>query len=257
MNVNTIKQFSQLARQNLEKNENGPFMRCNWVNCVFIHYEVDKRSLQDEVPYQLDLYNNKAYVSLVAFTLEKFRFSRGGKFTEWITAPVSTQRYFNVRTYVRHKDKDGIYFIKEWISNRLCAFIGFCLYGLPCQYGKLHYRHNYDLGKLKGEVVTKNISGQYSYQMKVKPSKTLEYVQKDSLDEFLLERYMAFVKGAKQRKYFRIWHNPWMQELIDIDTIEDDLMAKIGLWGRTLRLVKAHYSPGVYGVWMGRPQFVR
>lgn len=265
MSSNVIAQLNQLAKQDLVKNENGPFMTCNWVDFVFIHYEVDKNVLQEEIPFTLDLYNNKAYVSLVAFTLEKFRFAKGGKLTQWIMAPVSTHRYFNVRTYVRHnvrtyvrhKDKDGIYFIKEWISNRLCALIGSHLYGLPCQNGKLNYQHHYNLGQFKGEVIAKNVSGQYSYQMRAEPSKTLEYVQKDSLDEFLLERYTAFVKGAKQRKYFRIWHNPWRQNTIDMDTIQDDLMVKIGLWGRTLRFVKAHYSPGVYEVWMGKPQNVR
>ena len=152
-NLNTIEKYSQLARRVLEKNEGGYHLLCHWINCVFIHYEVDAKLLQPEIPYELHLYNNKAYVSLVAFTLEKFRFSRWEQVTQWLMKPIATHRYFNVRSYVRHRNENGIYFIKEWISNSLCAFIDARMYELPCYRGNLNYRHDDSSGQLTGSNV--------------------------------------------------------------------------------------------------------
>ena len=44
---------------------------------VFIHYEIDPQQLQPEIPFELDLYKGHAYVSLVAFRQNHFRFSKG------------------------------------------------------------------------------------------------------------------------------------------------------------------------------------
>ena len=85
----------------------------------------------------------------------------------------------------------------------------------------------------------------------------LERIQNESLDEFLLERYVAYVRGSKTRRYFRIWHDPWLKARIAAIQVKDDLMIRIGLWGKTMELVLAHYSPGVSNVWMGRPQKVK
>jgi hypothetical protein len=40
-------------------------------------------------------------VSVVAFAMRRLRFARGGKFSEWLCRPVATQRFLNLRTYVR------------------------------------------------------------------------------------------------------------------------------------------------------------
>ena len=112
MNSLTIEQFSHKAKQHLMIKEQGPFLLCLWVDFVFIHYEVDRELLQADVPYTLDLYQGKAYISLVAFTLEAFRLAKGGLWTRWVTAPVSTQRYFNIRTYIKEEEKEGIYFMR-------------------------------------------------------------------------------------------------------------------------------------------------
>ena len=251
--VNTIEKNSQLARRILEKDEGGPHLLCNWTNCVFIHYEVDAESLQPEIPYTLHLYNNKAYVSLVAFTLEKFRFSKWEQVTQWFTKPIATHQYFNVRSYVQHRNENGIYFIKEWISNFFCAFIGSRMYELPCHRGSLNYQYDHSSGQLTGSIIPGNIFGQYQYEMRI-PKEARFGTIKDPFDEFLLERYVAFVQGKRKGRYFRIWHKPWLQTRIDINRLQDDLMGKIGPWGNRIKCIGAHYSPGVFDVWMGRPQ---
>ena len=46
-----------------------------WNNTIFLHWEVDIKELQQFVPkeIEIDLFEGKAWVSLVAFTMEKIR----------------------------------------------------------------------------------------------------------------------------------------------------------------------------------------
>ncbi len=46
-----------------------------WNNSVFLHWQVDLEQLKKFVPKELeiDLYNGKPWVSIVAFTMEKVR----------------------------------------------------------------------------------------------------------------------------------------------------------------------------------------
>src|SRR5690348_5003511 len=109
---------STAARQRLLSCRGEPLFYSDWLRAVFIHYEVDPVLLQRFVPFPLDLRDGKAYVSLVAFTMEGLRPCRGGPLAAWALAPIATHELLNVRTYVRHGNETGIYFIAEWIPNR-------------------------------------------------------------------------------------------------------------------------------------------
>ena len=118
--------------------------RCFWrirQRALFIHYEVDARLLQRELPFALDFWQGKAFVSLVAFTMCDLHPRFGGRATAWLFKPISTHGFLNARTYVKHGDERGIYFITEWLSNRLSvarlsdtalrSAVSVCKIGLP------------------------------------------------------------------------------------------------------------------------------
>ncbi len=81
-------------------------------------------------------------------------------------------------------------------------------------------------------------------------------IPQESLEEFLIERYIAFAKGKNHRRFFRIWHDPWLQIPVDVEIKRRDLLFKIGQWSESARLIGAQYSRGVYDVWVGKPQFM-
>src|SRR3954451_5022595 len=83
------------AREMILSREGEPLFLANWERAVFIHYEVDAKILQREVPFQLDLRDGKAYVSLVAFTMRRMRPCFGGRFTEWLFKPIETHEFLN------------------------------------------------------------------------------------------------------------------------------------------------------------------
>jgi len=77
-----------------------------------------------------------------------------------------------------------------------------------------------------------------------------------SVEEFLCERYTAFTKWRNVYRLFRIWHEPWRQ--IPIELVFDDLslLQSTGSWINHAEFIGAAYSPGVFDVWLGRPQCV-
>jgi len=241
---------SREARQRMA----GTLFRGDWLSAVFLHYQVDSAALQPLVPYPLDLRDGAAFVSLVAFTLGGLRSHRFPRAGGWLLRAVSDHAFLNVRTYVRHGAESGIYFLAEWLSNRLSVPLGRPLYGLPYHFARFDSRHDPAQGRIRATITAAR--GSLRYRADPDPALHPAPCLADSLDEFLLERYTAFTQWGRLRRYFRIWHQPWPVIPLAASVGDAGLLDPTGPWFRHARLVAAHYSPGVRDVWMGGPQFL-
>ena len=69
-----------------------------WNRAIFLHWEVELSELQKWVPKELeiDLFEGKAWVSVVAFTMEKIRPKNLPPFSL-----ISNFEEINIRTYVK------------------------------------------------------------------------------------------------------------------------------------------------------------
>ena len=242
--------LSAAARRRMLRSPGEPLFYASWDHAVMIHYEADPDALQRDVPFELDLRDGRAFVSLVAFTLRRMRPRRGGRIGEWLLKPIATHEFLNVRTYVRANHEPGIFFLVEWLSNRLSVPLGPPVFGLPYRYGRIDYLHDRTTEGISGHVEAKG--GSFSYRGSA-ASEELAPCEPESLTEFLMERYTAFTQpGRGRRKLFRVWHEPWPQTPLDIEVTDCDLLAVTGEWWKTAQSINANYSPGVE-VWMGRP----
>jgi uncharacterized protein YqjF (DUF2071 family) len=240
---------SEAGRQRLLSKIGEPLFLARWDRAVFIHYAADPAALQREVPFELDLREGRAYVSIVAFTLLRMRPRIGGRFGEWLFKPIATHEFLNVRTYVRHRGEPGIFFLAEWLSNPVSVRLGPRMFGLPYRFGRLDYEHAPDGCALRGTIEARQ--GPLAYEGKVCGS-PFEASETESLTEFMLERYTAFTLNRKRRRLFRVWHEPWPQAPLKMDVTEDALLGSTGGWWKSAEYIAANYSPGVE-VWMGRP----
>lgn len=112
-------------------------------NALMIHFEVESAALQRVVPFELDLKEGRAFVSAVAFTLSRMRPRISGRIAAWLLKPIATHDFLNVRTYVGANGEMGIYFLAEWLSNRLSVTLGPRAFGLPYRFGKIAYQHDW------------------------------------------------------------------------------------------------------------------
>jgi uncharacterized protein YqjF (DUF2071 family) len=143
---------SAVARSRMLSVPGEPLLIADWERALMIHYEVDAEALQRMVPFELDLRDGRAFVSLVAFTMRGMRFFRGGALTAWLLRPIATHNFLNVRTYVRRGREDGIYFLAEWLNNKLSVMLGPGVFGLPYRLGRLKYEHDWNARALRGRV---------------------------------------------------------------------------------------------------------
>jgi uncharacterized protein len=226
-----------------------PLFLARWDRAVFIHYAADPDLLQADVPFELDLRDGRAFVSVVAFTLSRMRPRIGGRFGEWLFRPIATHEFLNVRTYVRHRGEPGIYFLAEWLSNPLSVRLGPRTFGLPYRFGHLAYDHARADSELRGTIEARE--GRLVYEGNVEAASCAPS-EPGSLTEFLLERYTAFTQQKKRARFFRVWHLPWDQAPAEVEVTAASLMPGTGRWWKTAEWMGANYSPGA-DVWMGRP----
>ena len=185
---------SRLAFERLRSVPGEPLFIADWERALMIHYEVEPHVLQSQVPFKLDLMEGRAFISAVAFTMRGMRPRLGGKIAGWLLKPISTHEFLNVRTYVRHRNEPGIYFLAEWLSNRMSTLLGPGLFGLPYRYAELNYNHCCETGVLKGKVLVRDHSIGFEYHASIASRTEAAFMQceEGSLEEWLMERYTAF-----------------------------------------------------------------
>ena len=239
-----------------------------------IHFEVGPAALQQFVPFELDLRDGRAFVSLVAFTLSKMRPRFGGRIAAWLLKPISTHDFLNIRTYVRMNGETGIYFLAEWLSSRLSVILGPRAFGLPYRLGRIEYSHNWEspnsrsssssfsdqlvvsslfLAALTSRVADTKTGDALVYEATLNAARRFHECAPGSFSEWLMERYTAFTGFGNKRRFFRVWHQPWPQVPVQVCIRENNLLKENWSFFHNARLVGANFSPGVTDVWMGWP----
>ena len=229
-----------------------PLLRAGWLNAVMLHWRVPAEVLQPTVPFTLDTHDGEAFVSFVAFALHDLRFRRGGGWTRWLTRPIATHPMLNLRTYVRHRGESGIYFLREWLPNALSRAMGGVCFGLPYRMGELNYEH----AALTGCGCVRawgRRGGRLAYRYAVEPGCRPRAAVSGSRDAFLLERYTAFTHWIGFERHFRVWHEPWLAQPIDVVLEDADLLQSMGDWARNAVFVGGHRCGSLPDVWMSRP----
>jgi len=233
-----------------------PLFLADWRRVLMIHFEADAERLQRDVPYELDLLDGRAFVSLVAFTMENMRPRRGGRLATWLFRPIATHDFLNVRTYVRHRGEPGIHFLAEWLSNWLAVQLGPRTFGLPYRHGRIRYEHAWEVGQIWGTVTDAASRMELSYHADGEIGVPFAPCEGGSLDEWLMERYTAFNAAQGMRRLFRVWHPPWPQRPAQVGVRENSLLTESWPWFTGASQVGANFSPGVKRVWMGQPHGV-
>ena len=249
MNTALAQTLSDAARRRMLSVPGEPLFYASWDHVIMIHYETDASLLQRSVPFSLDLREGKAFVSLVGFTMRRMRPRRGGRLGKWLFKPIATHEFMNVRTYVQVNGEPGIYFLAEWLSNRLSVPLGPPVFGLPYRHGRIAYEHDSPGEGISGHVAAGGACISYHGFL---ASAVFAPCAGGSRDEFLMERYTAFTKRGRSRRMFRVWHAPWRRSEVELHLTAIDLLKTTGPWLRKAHYVGATYSPGV-DVWMGRP----
>ncbi|HTV42702.1 MAG TPA: DUF2071 domain-containing protein [Candidatus Sulfotelmatobacter sp.] len=247
---------SATAHQRILSQRGEPLFIAAWHNALMIHFEVDAAALQRCVPFELDLWKGRAFVSLVAFTMLNMRPRLGGRLAALLFRPIATHHFLNIRTYVRYGDEYGIHFMAEWLTNRLAVLLGPSTFGLPYHYGHISYKHDLKNGNVSGRIADPKCRTALTFEAHLTGAAAFQPCAAGSLDEWLMERYTAFNSARRVRRFFRVWHPPWPQRPAEAVLKDKSLLTGNWPWFNDTQLIGANFSPGFDTVWMSRPQRV-
>ena len=218
-------------------------MRQQWHQLLFLHWEVSPESVQVRLPVGLtvDTFEGKTYLGLVPFTMRGVR-------PVW-SPPIPWLSYFhetNVRVYVRDRSgRAGVYFLSLEAANPIAVELARGLFKLPYHWAKMDLGHNnegffYSSKRLNHPPlpVHSNITFQLQHVVELRTAapNTLEY--------FLIERYMLFSVSGKRLFAGRVAHPPYQFQRALSLQVDQTLTHAAGFPLDTPPLL-AHYSSGV------------
>jgi uncharacterized protein YqjF (DUF2071 family) len=151
-----------------------------WNDALFLHWTISCDAIRCCLPraLNLDTFNGDAYVSLVAFTMQKIR-------PRVLPAIgyVSDFNEINLRTYINNDGKAGVYFLSIEAGKRLSVFIARALSGLPYVSASI----------ARSKDRYKSINDRTGNYMDATFEIGKQLSEKTSLDKWLTERYCLYL----------------------------------------------------------------
>ena len=195
------------------------FLKANWENIVMVNYEISPAILEKYLPkgVELDLYNGKAYASLVGFMFKN---------TKIFNVPIfklGTFEEINLRFYVSRKVgneiKRGVVFINETVPYKVVAWLANALY--KEHYTTIPTRHHWDFTQEHKEIKYEWFVNKKWNSIEVSALKEKKIMVKNSFESFIFEHYYGYTKvDNTSTEEYQISHPSWL--INDIQEYEID-----------------------------------
>ncbi|WP_121666199.1 YqjF family protein [Mesonia aquimarina] len=201
-----------------------------WNNAIFLHYQVDLTELKKFVPNELeiDLFEGKPWISVVAFTMERIRLKNLPSFS-----PISDFDEINIRTYVKSKNKTGVYFLSIEGGKSLSCKVAKSISELPYRFSNIK----------RTDKKYQSQNSEFNDKLNIEFKIGNELTEKTELDKWLTERYALFQDTDDSINEFEIHHLEWQINEIDIQKLELNYPRFEKFINE--RPSKIHYSKGV------------
>lgn len=211
-----------------------------WRFLTFMHWEVSPEVISKHIPkgIELDFFEGRTYIGLIPFLMKNvhprlfFPISGISNFPE-----------FNIRTYVKVKNKPGVFFLTLDAQSYITCLYAPYAYGLPYNY-------------TKGMIISEDKKYIWNSNRKIEGYELTGYSKmksgpmvsgRGSLEEFLFERYCLYSLHDNKICIGYTKHNPWNIYKADVHIENNNLTKsfKLGI-KNVLKPEIAHMSDGVY-----------
>jgi uncharacterized protein len=197
------------------------FLTAEWNDLAMFNYEIDPNILENYVPKgtELDLWNDKCYISLIGFMFENVR-------VLGIKVPFHVNfEEVNLRFYVkRYEDgiwKRGVVFVKEIVPKQAITIVANTL-----------YNEHYQTLKMRHSRTENETSKSFQYEwfkdakwnsIAITTEKNAIPIEVNSEAEFITEHYFGYTNYNKDKSIeYAVSHPRWEQlkvfeSKIDVD----------------------------------------
>lgn len=190
-----------------------------------MHWEVDPAALRALVHPRLtlDLYEGRAFVGLVPFTMEDIQLAHLPK---W---PGMTNFHeTNVRTYV-HKDgaDPGVWFLSLDAASRLCVVGARLTYHLPYFFADMSIEEERERRTYRSERAWPGPAARLEASFTL--GEELGAAKPGTLEDFLAERYILYSEKSSKLYRGRVHHTPYPLTRATLDRLDGNLVAAAGV----------------------------
>lgn len=207
---------------------------------LFLHWGFSPEEIQKKLPPGLfvDTFDKKAYVGITSFSLEAMRFAF---FSFLPSMPDSLE--IDLRTYVYDESgTPGVWFFSLDINSLMIAEAARGFLSLPYHYADITLNKNEtDLVDFRSLREGKNDAVEIAYRI----DSSLFEAKPESLEFFLIERYIVFVDKENQIKKGRIHHKPYSLGKAEVLKWDDHLFQFEEITSPLRKPDHIIYSPGV------------
>jgi len=205
----------------------GPWvMEQQWHDLLFAHWRVDEGLLRQHVPggLEIDRYQGNAWLGVVPFRTEGVRL-------RYAPAIPGNSRFpeLNVRTYVKHGEKAGVWFFSLDAASRLAVAVAKRWFHLPYFFARMRCVERdgwieYASDRKEGEGMAAVLRGNYRGEGEK------FYAARGTLEHFLTERYCLYSADAEGNlKRGEIHHAPWNLQIAKAEISENSMTKGLGL----------------------------
>lgn len=185
-----------------------PAMEMVWHDLCFLHWPVPVESIRRAVPagagLEIDTFDGQAWIGVVPFRMS------GVTAWGWPSVPgLSAFPELNVRTYVTHGGKPGVWFFSldapKWLAVRVARLT----FRLPYMDARMQCEHRRGWVEYRSERTHRGEPAG-AFEGRYRPTGPQFRSQPGSIEAFLTERYALYALGRGGRVLRGdIHHEPW------------------------------------------------
>jgi uncharacterized protein YqjF (DUF2071 family) len=193
-----------------------------WHDLLFAHWPVRPEAMRVLIPETLEIetFDGACWVGVVPFRMTGVR-------PRYLPFSMAFPE-LNVRTYVKSRDRSGVWFFSLDAANRLAVRTARWL-GLPYYDAQMTLRLQGDTVSYSSVRAHKN-TGAVEFSARYKPASSVFHAAPGTLDHWLTERYALYAALRPDRiVYGEIHHRPWALQRAEIELDRNSMTAPLGL----------------------------
>jgi uncharacterized protein YqjF (DUF2071 family) len=205
-------------------------MAMRWSRLLFMHWPVPVEALRPHIPpmLEVDTFDGSAWLAVVPFTMTGVR----ARCTPALPGTGAFHE-LNVRTYVSHEGKPGVWFFSLDAANRLAVETARQTFHLAYLNASMSLaerdgRIEYSSRRTDRRAAEANLHS--SYRGTSEPRRA----SPGTLESFLTDRYRLYASELPPASPRRLWvgeidHDPWTLSSASCEVQENSMAAPLGL----------------------------
>jgi uncharacterized protein YqjF (DUF2071 family) len=219
--MNTGTAINRLAMR--ARPDGEPIMHQNWANLLFLHWPIDDALIRPLIPapLEIDTFDGQAWISITPFGMT------GVRFASMPAIPgLDSFLELNVRTYVHHNGRPGVWFFSLDASKLIPALAARVIYMLPYYRATMDFMVNGNEFRFESQ---RTIGPSAGFSARWQAGVRLRDPDADSLAFFLVERYALFAGTSENLAMTRIYHHPWILEEAIVQEYRSTMLSALNL----------------------------